>query len=400
MNAESEGQPICSADLQSAVSPACSLLSGDNSGASVNCRRPADWKSAIRQVTNLRYAGELAESETRQHRLPRRLFLQKFSLAAMSLAAMSSSALAAESARAQIAITLDLEMSRNFPRWENTEWDYAKGLLNDETKKYSLEAARRVKARGGVIHFFVVGRVFEQENIDWLKELVREGHVLGNHTYDHVNVLAKQSDDIQFRFQRAAWLIAGKSVAQVIRENIEHCTDAMKQRLDLAPNGFRTPGGFANGLHGREDVQRMLLDLGFKWVSCKYPAHLYGKPETAPTVEVLDSIVQAQAAAQPFVYPTGLIDIPMSPISDVGAFRNARWKLEHFLEAIRLGVEWAIEHRAVFDLLCHPSVLYVMDPDFRTVELVCDLVQQAGGRAALVSLDAIANRGRGAGAKP
>jgi peptidoglycan/xylan/chitin deacetylase (PgdA/CDA1 family) len=294
--------------------------------------------------------------------------------------------------KALIAITLDLEMSRNFPRWEDTEWDYAKGLLNEETKKYSLEAARRAKAHNGVIHFFVVGRVFEQENVDWLKELVREGHALGNHTYDHVNVLAKNPDQIQFRFQRAPWLIAGKSPAQVIRENIQLCTDAIEQRLGTASIGFRTPGGFAHGLQGREDVQRMLLDLGFTWVSSKYPAHPSGQPGAAPTPDVLESIVRAQQAAQPFAYPTGLIEVPMSPISDIGAFRNARWNLEHFLHAIRLGVEWAVENRAVFDLLCHPSVLCVMDPEFRVIELVCEFVRKAGERAALENLKTIAQR--------
>jgi hypothetical protein len=136
----------------------------------------------------------------------------------------------------------------------------------------------------------------------------------------------------------------------------------------------------------------MLLDCGFKWVSCKYPTHLYGHPGEAATREVLDNIVKAQAAAQPFVYPTGLIDVPMSPISDVGAFRNARWKLDDFLRAIRLGVEWAIENHAVFDLLSHPSVLYPSDPNFRTIELVCDLVKKAGDRAAIVDLETIARR--------
>jgi hypothetical protein len=168
----------------------------------------------------------------------------------------------------------------------------------------------------------------------------------------------------------------------------------MRTRLGIRPTGFRTPGGFADGLNSRLDVQQMLLDLGFRWVSCKYPAHPYGKPGDAPTPEVLDGIVKAQFAAQPFVYPTGLVDVPMSPISDIGAFRNARWKLDHFLQAVRLGVEWAIEHRAVFDLLSHPSVLYPNDPDFRAIELICDLVKQAGDRAAIVDLDTIAQGAR------
>jgi hypothetical protein len=92
-------------------------------------------------------------------------------------------------------------------------------------------------------------------------------------------------------------------------------------------------------------VQQLLADLAFSWVSSKYPAHAVGEASQEPTPAILDSIVKAQAAAQPFVYPKGLIEVPMSPISDIGAFRNGRWKLEWFLKAIRRRVEWAIDNR-------------------------------------------------------
>ena len=77
--------------------------------------------------------------------------------------------------KALIAITLDLEMSRHYPKWDIMHWDYEKGNLNEATKQYTVEACRRVKARGGVLQSFVVGQVFEQENVDWLKEVVAEG---------------------------------------------------------------------------------------------------------------------------------------------------------------------------------------------------------------------------------
>lgn len=327
----------------------------------------------------------------------RREFLRAISLggAAAGLGGLSAIAQPAPPTKrdkALIAITLDLEMARNFPKWHDTEWDYIKGNLNDEAKRYAVEAARRVRARGGMIHFFAVGRTLEQENVDWLKQLHADGHPIGNHTYDHVYVLATTPDDLQYRFRRAPWLIAGKPPAQVIRENVQLCTDAMRMRLGFGPDGFRAPGGFENGLTGRTDVQQMLLDCGFKWVSAKYPKHRYGNPTEPATKAVLDDIVRAQADAQPFVYPTGLIDVPMSPISDIGAFRNARWKLDDFLRAIRLGVEWSIENRAVYDFLAHPSVLYPNDPEFKAIELICELVKQAGDRAAIVSLDTIAKQ--------
>jgi hypothetical protein len=136
----------------------------------------------------------------------------------------------------------------------------------------------------------------------------------------------------------------------------------------------------------------MLLDLGFTWVSSKYPAHPVSPPGKEPSSDVYEAIVRAQEQAQPFVYPSGLVEVPMSPISDIGAFRTGRWKLEWFLRAIRFGVQRVIERRAVFDFLGHPSCLYVTDPEFRAIDLICELASRAGDRAALADLRTIARR--------
>ncbi len=299
-----------------------------------------------------------------------------------------------EKRTAQIAITLDLEMSRNFPTWSDTHWDYEKGNLNEETKRYAREACRRVKRHGGVLHCFAVGRVLEQEDVSWLREIAAEGHPIGNHTYDHVNVKARHPEDIQFRFRRAPWLIAGKGPEQVIRENIAMTSAALRRRLGVASAGFRTPGGFNNGLADRLDVQRMLLDLGFRWVSSKYAAHPLGSPRALPAPAVFAAIVKAQEQSQPFAYPSGLVEVPMSPVSDISAFRAGRWPLTSFLKAVRLGVEWAIAHGKAFDFLGHPSCLYVVDPKFETIELICELVRKAKDRAALADLGTISRRAR------
>ena len=270
-------------------------------------------------------------------------------LAAMGLAPMPEPTVAD---KALIAITLDLEMSRQYPTPDQMHWDYEKGNLDADTKAYAVEAARRVKRAGGVLHFFAVGRVLEQENVDWLLEIHREGHPVGNHTYDHVNVKATKPEDLQFRFQRAPWLIEGKVPADVISENIRMTTRALRQRVGIDAAGFRTPGGFNDGLNDRPDVQKMLLGLGFRWVSSLYPAHPPGTPEAGPARADLDGIVRAQEKAQPFTYPTGLIEVPMSPVSDVSAMRSGRWKLDAFLDAVRIGVAWAIERRATYDCSC------------------------------------------------
>jgi hypothetical protein len=326
----------------------------------------------------------------RNHKSTRRAFL------GVAASAMVAAAQPAPADQALIAITLDLEMSRNFPTWEQTHWDYEKGNLNAETKRYTAEVCRRVRARGGVVHCFLLGRTLEQENVDWLREIIKAGHSVGNHTYDHVNVKAQRAQDIQFRFQRSPWLIAGRSPQQVIVENIRVTQAAAKARLGIDLAGFRTPGGFHNGLADRADVQQWLRDQGYTWVSSKYPAHALNPAGQEPNQQVFDSLVKAQAVAQPFAYPGGLIEVPMSPISDISAFRGGRWKLDHFLRAIRLAVEWTIEHRAVFDFLGHPSCLYVTDPQFRTIDLIVELVRKAGRRATITDMNVLAQRGRSA----
>jgi peptidoglycan/xylan/chitin deacetylase (PgdA/CDA1 family) len=318
----------------------------------------------------------------------------------LAAAAAGSIALAAgffplpRTRKALIAITLDLEMSAEYPKRGMTEWNYRKGDLDADTKKYAVGAARIAKERGGLIHFFALGQTMEQDDVKWLKDLAAAGHPIGNHTYDHVNLLATKPEDLQFRFRRAPWLIRGKTVAEAIEDNIVTATRALKDRCDITPSGFRTPGGFTNGLKDHADLQKMLLGQGFKWVSSLYPAHTCGKPKEQPGDAVYADIVKAQAAAQPFAYPTGLIEVPMSPVSDVTAFRTHYWKLDWFLKAIRLAVDEAIRTGGVFDFLAHPSCLVIEDPQFEVVKLMCDLVKDAGDKAAIVGLDEFAIRGK------
>ena len=95
-------------------------------------------------------------------RTDRRSFLAGASAAVAAAAtprAVADEAASSAPQKAQIAITLDLEMSRNFPGWDDRQWDYEKGNLNQAAKDYTVKACRRVRERGGVIHCFVVGQV-------------------------------------------------------------------------------------------------------------------------------------------------------------------------------------------------------------------------------------------------
>jgi len=285
---------------------------------------------------------------------------------------------------------MDLEMSRHYPQRGMVEWDYRKGELDAATKDYALETCRRVKKSGGLVHGFLLGRTLEQDDIVWLQQLLRDGHVLGNHTYDHVKLNARTRDTVQSRFRRCPWLIEGKTPRDAIVDNIRMTERAMQHRLGIAANGFRTPYGYPNGLMGRQDLQEMLLELGYSWVSSQYrqPQDL---KKSSPTAANFAAITRLLSKGQPFVYPSGLIELPLSPITDVNAFRTRRWKLSEFLTSLTKNLQWTIENLAMFDYCFHPSVMCIEDPQLKAIELICLAVRKARGRAAIVDLGSIAD---------
>jgi peptidoglycan/xylan/chitin deacetylase (PgdA/CDA1 family) len=364
----------------------------------------SDWSAAMPAVSNRRqflaamaaavaagpfirpsgHAAALAAERADEHGAQPRAH------AATPVAGLEAPVARGETPGAQVAITLDLEMSRDYPVRGVDEWNFEKGNLDQPTKEYSVEAARRVAAAGGRLHFFCVGRVLEQRDAQWLQDIAAAGHPVGNHTYDHVNLLATTPEQIQFRFQRAPWLIAGRSVEDVLRENVAITTLALKERTGITAAGFRTPGGFQRGLLDRPDVQQWLLDAGFPWVSSLYPAHATSEVGQPPSEAVLSNIARVAVETQPCRYPNGLIEIPMSPISDVGAFRTGRWQREWFVQAVEQAVTAVIQQGGVFDFLAHPSCLVVEDPEFVVIERICQLVRESNGRARLATLDDVA----------
>src|SRR5262249_44419926 len=114
--------------------------------------RRAQPPGAPRPVQVPATAGEVIMSP----HVTRRRFLSAVA-AGPSATAAGLSTFAQEKRKALVAITLDLEMSAEYPKRGMTEWNYRKGDLDADTKKYAVGAAKVAKDRGGRIHFFAVG---------------------------------------------------------------------------------------------------------------------------------------------------------------------------------------------------------------------------------------------------
>src|SRR5262249_42905257 len=136
----------------------------------------------------------------------------------------------------------------------------------------------------------------------WLRQLVRDGHPVGNHTYDHVNILARSTAELQPRFQRWPWLMAGRTPPRGIAAPIRMTDEAIAARLKTKTRGFRSPGGFGPGLTERPDVQKQLQELGFTWVSTQYVGFKGMESGSSPGPQTFEDIVRAQAFSQPHVY--------------------------------------------------------------------------------------------------
>src|SRR6185369_17280100 len=111
---------------------------------------------------HLRLPAQTPEMAGAKEMTSRRCFLAAASLAVVG--SVAGLARLRDRKKALVAVSFDLEMSRNFPTWEQTHWDYEKGNLNPEAKKYTVDAARLLKENGGVLHCFSVGRTLEQES--------------------------------------------------------------------------------------------------------------------------------------------------------------------------------------------------------------------------------------------
>ena len=88
------------------------------------------------------------------------------------------------------------------------------------------------------VTFFALGRCAHQ-NPDMVKRIVNEGHIIGNHTYDHLDIT--------------------KIPADQVREQIQKTEDEIYQIVGFRTALFRPPFGFLN-----DESARIVVALGYK----------------------------------------------------------------------------------------------------------------------------------------
>jgi len=129
-----------------------------------------------------------------------------------------------------------LKLIRGSPRSPEIALTFDDGPHPDYTPKI-LEILKRYNVKAT---FFIVGKVAEQQP-DLVRSELADGHVLGNHTYHHVNLTKIPVNDIAAEWQA--------------------CEDVVKQETGVTMRYGRPPGGDYD-----RDVITAATDLGLTTV--------------------------------------------------------------------------------------------------------------------------------------
>ena len=260
-----------------------------------------------------------------------------------------------------LSLTFDIEMCTNFPYW-TSQWNHRKGAIDEDSKLYMGKMLDVAEKYGVKLQFFLVGSALEDPNIDYLKRMAAEGHAVDNHTYHHVNVKAQDIPRLQPVYANAPWRAAGLNALDCIRREVRQTSAAITEKLGVAPTGFRTPGGFNNGLDDVPAVQELLSDEGMQYASARYyfPVDIEKKRPSAETLrQAMETSIDT---LQPYRYPNGLPELALAGITDIWAFRVLDLDRWEFIDVLKRGIDHAHANQQVLSLCFHPPVLAVRDP--------------------------------------
>ncbi len=261
-----------------------------------------------------------------------------------------------EGVRCAIALSYDLEMCGGYqPDGVNH------GRIIPEVQAYTLDLCGVAEQYGVPLHFFFVGNGIEHTQ-GCLKEILRRGHVLDNHTYAH---LALTTDDVA-----------------KLDEELALTNRLLEERLGWKSTVLRGPGGYQNGLDGKAENQKAILKNGFRWVSGRHDGTHRGD---------MAHILRTVEENLPYAYPTGLVEIPIQGLTDRTFFDTLRnvspekyqaWRKSHGGQAVPDGwtapwtapdaleawmsyllksVDYAYERRLLWVPTWHPTTHYLHD---------------------------------------
>lgn len=212
------------------------------------------------------------------------------------------------------------------------------GHLNEDVRSYVRLLASISEDHGLALQFFVQGNTFEEsEDAELWTEIAGRGHAIDSHMYNHDSLLRTPVEEVRDQLTKTKSLIE------------RHC--------GIENEGLRGPGGYEQALHGREDVQQVILDAGIKWVTTQFQRGVQGNDQ---------SWIDMIPGQQPVYYPTGLLEIPFCGHQDRSYFDvdmgGSPRPLGDWITYLKGCIDLAIEKSLWLSLTTHPSTSFKHDP--------------------------------------
>ena len=297
--------------------------------------------------------------------------------------------------RCAVAITYDTDMAGGYS---------PDGVCHGRTARFLMDyievLCETAEEFGVSLQFFQIANGLEVKDVvSHLKKIISRGHYVDCHTYNHINLAYSSPEEID--------------------RDLSLANQLFERELGFRSNVLRGPGGYRHGDLKIEN-QLIILKNGYRWVSGEFDYELLKK--NISKSQDYEYIVSAPSRNRPFIYPTGLIEIPIQGwtdrtwfdsymLSDPQSYVDWRRKFGHQPvdkgwrcpwtkpEALDMWIrinldclDYAYNNGLLWVVCWHPYSHYIHDPENKMLPAFLEAASRKAGRVWICTLRDVVNQ--------